>query len=211
MRYVTVKGMRALEAAAIARGMTASLLMENAGRAVADEAKKMSAPGPVAVFCGYGNNGGDGFVAARYLIGAGYGARVFLAGPPRAMSAEAAANRDKLPAPRCVPEPVNDSEGLAAAAAAMRQSGLVIDALFGVGLARPLDGLFAELIGLINGSGRPILAVDVPSGLDADTGEPLPVAVRASKTVTLGYPKAGFKAPGADGYIGELIVADIGL
>jgi hydroxyethylthiazole kinase-like uncharacterized protein yjeF len=212
MRYVSVKEMKEIELTAINGGaVTAAELMENAGRAVADEVRKMDAGGPVTIFCGYGNNGGDGFVAARHLIKPGYDVRVFLVGHPRVASLEARTNHDRILAKRCSPELIVEPDDVGRAVRSMTQSIVVVDAIFGVGFKGQLDGVYIPLIGMMNGSGKPVVAVDVPSGLDADTGKPLPVAVKASKTVTMGYPKVGFQAPEAKEYIGELVVADIGL
>jgi len=212
MRYVTVKEMKEIESAAIiGGGATAAQLMERAGKAVADEVRKMDAGGPVTIFCGWGNNGGDGFVAARHLIKFGYDVRVFLAGHPRVASLEARTNHDRILAKRCSPELIVETGDVAPAVVSMTQSIVLIDAIFGVGFKGQLDGVLLRLIELMNASGKPIVAVDVPSGLDADTGKPLPIAVRAAKTVAMGYPKAGFQAAEAKEYIGELVVADIGL
>lgn len=212
MRYVTTKEMQELDRAAIEdRGIPAAQLMEAAGKAVAEQAMAMSRGGPVTVFCGYGNNGGDGFVVARLLAGAGYAVRTFLVGSPRTQTPETAENAERLARMGHPPEMVMTEEGLGEARDAAAESILIIDALFGIGVRGRLDDIYVRLIEAINASGRPVIAVDVPSGLHADTGMPLPVAVRATKTVTMGYPKAGFLVPGAAAYIGELIVADIGI
>ena len=210
--YVTVKRMREIEANAInKRGITAAWLMENAGKLVANAAQDMRKPGEIAVFSGYGNNGGDGMVAARYLMERGYGVKVFLTGSPRAFSPEAGANHAQLIISGCEPEKITGIEEIEQVFHKMPKPALIIDAIFGIGIRGVLDEFYLKLIKSINAAGSLVLAVDVPSGLDADTGEPLGVAVRADRTVALGYPKAGFNNPIAKACIGELTIADIGL
>ena len=212
MRYVTIDEMRSLDhAAIIQRGIAAATLMERAGAAVADAARAMVKGGPVVILCGYGNNGGDGFVAARLLVKAGYRVQVFLVGNPRGFSPETYDNVQSLSALGIEAESVMTVDGLERIADALTGGILVIDAIFGVGVRGPLDEFYATLIGIVNESGRPVIAVDVPSGLDADTGKPLPVAIKAAKTVTMGYPKIGFQLQDAKEYIGELTIADIGV
>ena len=212
MRYVTIAEIKALDRAAIdERGIPAATLMERAGKAVTDEAMAMVKGGPIIVICGYGNNGGDGFVAARHLIRAGYQVRVLVVGTPREYSPETRANFESLLELGCEPDTVMLSEDIEKAADAVSEGILIIDAIFGVGVRGPLKELYVRLIDTINTAARPVIAVDVPSGLDADTGEPLPVAVKAVKTVTMGYPKAGFEKPSAKEYIGDCIVAEIGI
>ena len=146
---------------AIAAGVPGLELMEAAGRAVADAAIALVARkgAAIAVLCGPGNNGGDGFVAARLLREQGYRVRVGLLGARERLTGDAAAMADRWGA---------DIEALTPAT--LRGADLVIDAMFGAGLSRPLDGAAAEVADAINASGKPVLAVDVPSGLDGTTG-----------------------------------------
>ena len=210
--FVTVKQMRELEDRAVKEyGMALSALMENAGRAVAAEAMQMVKKGPVAVFCGYGNNGGDGMVAARYLIKSGYRVKIFLAGIPKTFSPETNANYIKLLDLKHQPEQISAIEEIDRAFENMPNPGLIIDAIFGIGLKGMLENFHLKLIEKINTIGVPVIAVDIPSGLNADTGEPLGIAITATKTITLGCMKIGFKNPKAKACIGELVVADIGL
>jgi len=211
MRYVTASEMRAIDSSAIESGVGASELMENAGRAVAIEAGKLIKAGSVAVFCGYGNNGGDGFVAARYLKNKGYDVSVYVMGRPRSMTQESSDNLEKLFSVGVKVEIFPDNDRIDLLFKSLSKPALVIDALFGTGFKGPLDDTYSDLIKKINTLGASIVAIDIPSGLDADTGSPLPEAIKAYITVALGHPKTGFKAQGAEEYTGIVTVADIGL
>jgi NAD(P)H-hydrate epimerase len=175
--------------------------MENAGRAVADEvAARFPDACEVAVLCGPGNNGGDGFVAARHLLDKGYGVRLGFKGDPSRLPRDAAAMAKAWPG---AVEPLS--------AALLSRAEIVIDALFGAGLARLIEDDFAALIKAVNASGIPVIAVDVPSGVDGTTGAIKGVAVRAVATVTFFRLKPGhLLLPGRD-LCGETRVADIGI
>jgi NAD(P)H-hydrate epimerase len=197
---VTAAEMRALDRATIEDiGIPAITLMETAGRAVAAAAAGVQS---VAVVCGPGNNGGDGFVAARVLRDAGVDAIVYLAAERSQVKGDALAHLQILERAGGVVLPVDVS--------AIASAPLVIDALFGVGLARPVEGAYAEVVAAINQAER-VLAVDIPSGLDADTGKVLGTCVQAHATVTMGALKVALV--GAPGFArcGEVIVADIGI
>jgi NAD(P)H-hydrate epimerase len=161
------------------------------------------------VLCGGGNNGGDGYVAARLLRGAGRDARVVALVPPERLSPDARAVREQA---ERAGVPIDDQGELVAFEAGVGD--VVVDALFGTGLSRPPGGAFAEAIARIEAarvSGARVLAVDVPSGLSADTGRPLGPCVRADATVTFGFQKRGLVLhPGPD-LAGEVRVADIGI
>jgi len=198
-------------------GMPGLILMENAGRACAAEAAAMlrEAERSLAViFCGPGNNGGDGFVVARHLWNWGFPVRAFLigrTGDALGKGGEAAVNLSialKMGIP--VAE-IDGPEGVCRAVERSRGAGLILDALFGTGLDKPVREPCRFLISGINELGVPVLAVDVPSGLDCDSGRALGVAVRARRTLTFVLPKCGFRAPGAAAYTGEVKVAEIGL
>ena len=212
-RYVTVKQIRELEDAALTKhGIALSILMENAGKAVADQAAGLVKKGaPIAVFCGYGNNGGDGMVAARYLIKNGYQVKVFLAGSFRAFSEETNANYKALIDLGYSPISISTKVEIEKRFQEMAKPEVIIDAIFGIGIHGMLSDFYLKLIDKINAIASPVISVDIPSGLEADSGESLGIAVQADKTVTFGYPKAGFKNPKAKVYLGELIIADIGL
>jgi NAD(P)H-hydrate epimerase len=212
MRYVTAAEMKAIDKTAIEKyGVPAARLMENAGAAVAGEIFKSAKPGNVLVVAGYGNNGGDGFVIARLLLKKGLGVSVMLAGRPRPFSNETGNNFKALLDAGCAPRAIYDVSSMEKAFTGLPPCELVVDALFGIGIKGPLDRFYVALIEKINSSGANIIAVDLPSGLDADEGTPCPSAVKASKTITFGLLKAGFKNEASKSYIGEIIVADIGI
>lgn len=211
MKYVTVSEMKEIDRAAIDSGVPARELMENAGCAVASEVRKLIKEGSVAIFCGYGNNGGDGFVAARILKEMGYDVLVYLMGRPRSMTQESSDNLEKLFSLGIKVDISPDRAHTDLIFKTLVKPALIIDALFGTGFRTPLDDIYRDLVDRINALGVAVLSVDIPSGLDADTGLPMPGAIKAYITVALGYPKIGFKAPGAKDYTGTVVVADIGL
>jgi len=170
-------------------------LMEAAGWQVA-----RFCPSGTAVVCGVGNNAGDGLAAARHLHRWGKLAGVFCLDPMRLRDA---AERE-LKALRRIGIKVSSDLRLDGAKA-------VVDAIFGTGLSRPPEGAFATWIEAINSSGIPVIAIDVPSGLDADTGVAYAPTVRAQSTVTLGLPKPGLLAGEGPRLAGEVWVADIGV
>lgn len=190
---------------AAAGGIPSLDLMENAGRAVAEAALKLAADlsrpsARIVVLCGPGNNGGDGFVAARHLRDRGFDVRVFLLGDRAALKGDAAemARRWPLPIRPASPD-------------ALQSMNIVIDALFGAGLSRPLDGEAAELVEAVNASRIPVIAVDVPSGLNGSTGQSDGPVIQARRTVTFFRKKPGhLLMPGRD-LCGEVIVAQIGI
>lgn len=184
LTLLTPEEMGRADAAAIASGVPGPVLMEAAGRAVARLARRRFRPVPTLVLAGPGNNGGDGYVAARLLEGWGWPVAVAALAPPRQGSdAAGAAARWRGPMVAFGPD---------RAACA----GLVIDAVFGAGLARDLDGIAAETLGAVR---APILAVDVPSGLDGATGQVRGFAPRAAATVTFFRLKPGhLLLPGRD-------------
>jgi ADP-dependent NAD(P)H-hydrate dehydratase / NAD(P)H-hydrate epimerase len=198
---LTVEQMREADRLAIADGIAGIALMENAGWAIAEQAGKMVSQGSaIAIVCGPGNNGGDGFVAARLLRQRGFGINVTLLGQRSALQGDAA-----LAAARW------DGEVHDAAAFAPDRADLIVDALFGTGLTHAPDGAAVDLIARINSGGRPVLAVDLPSGLDGDTGRPLGPVIKATATVTFFRLKpCHLLVPGRQ-LCGEVIVADIGI
>lgn len=183
-------------------GVPTLVLMETAGRAVADEAMEMLGEGGrVAVLCGPGNNGGDGFVAARLLKGAGYDVRLGLLGTVAALRGDARRMADRW-----------TGEIARLSSRQLEGARLVIDALFGAGLNRALDGEAAAVVGQINASGIPVLAVDVPSGLDGSRGAPTgPAVVQATHTVTFFRRKPGHLLLPGRGLCGRVTVVDIGI
>lgn len=182
-------------------GVSGHTLMENAGRAVADEVQRRFPDARrVTVLCGPGNNGGDGFVAARHLLDRGYAVRLGFNGEPHRLPPDAARMATQWTA---AIEPLG--------ANLLDNANVVIDALFGAGLARPIAGAFAALIVALNRSGVPAVAVDVPSGIDGTTGAIRGVAVRAVSTVTFFRLKPGHLLLPGRLACGETRVAEIGI
>ncbi|MFZ2020010.1 MAG: NAD(P)H-hydrate dehydratase [Methyloceanibacter sp.] len=182
-------------------GVPGLTLMETAGRAVADDlARRFPDAGTVAVLCGPGNNGGDGFVAARHLSERGYRVRLGFNGDPARLPSDAAADAKRY---------VGHREKLSGDILA--GADVVVDALFGAGLARPIEGDYAVMIERVNGSGLPVVAVDVPSGIDGTTGEVRGVAIEALSTVTFFRLKPGHLLLPGRLHCGEVSVADIGI
>ncbi|MEM6749338.1 MAG: NAD(P)H-hydrate epimerase [Planctomycetota bacterium] len=195
-------------------GLPGIVLMENAAinasAAVLDllDVERDLAPGGAvaAVVCGSGNNGGDGYAVARHLHNWGVAVRVFAARPPRDQAGDAAVNEQVCRAMGLEVRPI-DADGVDA----FRGVDVVIDALLGTGFEGELRPEMAELVLRLNELDALVVSLDVPSGLDADTGEPRPVAVRADLTVTFAAEKVGFAAPGAREFLGKVVVADIGV
>jgi ADP-dependent NAD(P)H-hydrate dehydratase / NAD(P)H-hydrate epimerase len=211
VRLVGSAEMREIDRTAIeVFGVPSLTLMDRAGRAVAEAALQLAAPdGRFVVVCGGGNNGGDGFVAARLLAAAGRDARILALVPAERLSPDARAVREQTQRAGVA---IDDAGELAAVDA--RTGDVVIDAILGTGLARAPEGALAGAIARIEAAraaGARVLAVDVPSGLSADTGRPPGACVRADRTVTFGFQKRGLVLfPGA-ALAGEVIVADIGI
>jgi NAD(P)H-hydrate epimerase len=213
MRIVSAAEMRALDARTIADGTPGRVLMERAGRAAAVAARGLlrGRRGAVVVACGRGNNGGDGFVVARLLRGRGHRVETWLLGAVTDVRGDAAGMLARWRRGGGRVRLLASGNDVEAFAARCRGAALVVDALFGTGLNAPVVGLAAEVVQAINRAGAPTLALDVPSGLSADTGRALGVAVRAAATVTFGLAKIGLcVAPGSE-YAGRLQIADIGL
>lgn len=194
-------------------GVPGVVLMENAALgvvAVALDMLRLAAPGrPVVILCGGGNNGGDGLAVARHLHNRGHDVRVGLCVDPSSYKGDALVNWRIVEATgiaaRAV-DPARQDLGLPLAEAA-----LVIDAIFGTGLTAPPRPPFAAIVGAIDAAARPVLAIDLPSGLDADAGVPLgDAAVKADRTVTFVAEKAGFAHDESRRYTGHVTVADIG-
>ena len=197
---LSVADMYAADAAAARAGTPGLTLMENAGRAVARAIVRRWAPRPVAVLCGPGNNGGDGFVVARLLAEAGWPVRLGLLGARERLRGDAAAMAARWEHPV---EPLD--------LALLDGEPLVVDALFGAGLTRPLGGAALALAEASIARALPCVAVDIPSGIHGDTGAVLGGSFTAAVTVTFGRPKYGhLLLPGRE-HAGELVVADIGI
>lgn len=198
---LTIAQIRAADEAAIAAGTPGSRLMEAAGQAVADAASRRLRPGAsVLVLCGPGANGGDGFVAARLLRERGQRVTLMLAGERESLNGDAADAAARWP------EPAHPLD-----ASALGAPDLIVDALFGAGLSRPLDGEVAAVVAALNASGRPVLAVDVPTGVHGDSGQVLGSAVRAVETVTFFRLKPAHCLYPGRGLCGLVSLADIGI
>jgi len=205
---VSAATMREMDRRAIEEyGLPGPVLMENAGLAAAEVAEGMlKAEQPVVVLAGAGNNAGDGFVIARHLANGGWPVRIIIAVPPTNYKGDAALNlriveKMKLPVitwEECMPADIDGPS-------------LVVDALLGTGLSGPLRLPYPDIIECLNARPLRVLAVDIPSGLDADTGEVATAAVKAEKTVTFALPKKGLFIGKGPERSGEIILADIGM
>lgn len=206
--------MRELDRLTIEHGTPGHVLMERAGAgATAALLKAFSQvrTTPVLVFAGKGNNGGDGFVMARLLKKEGVACEVLLTAKKDEVKGDALRNLEAFTRLRGRIHEVTEPEHLAVVRKKLDACGLVVDALLGTGLSAPVRGFMAELIDMINASGVSVVAVDTPSGLDTDQGVPLGTAIRASLTVTFGYPKIGLVQPMATPHVGRLEIVDIGI
>ncbi len=191
-------------------GVPGLVLMENAGRGMAELLLSLGARGPVVVCCGPGNNGGDGFVIARHLDNAGVAVRVLLFVDPERLRGDAAMNYDivvKSGLPLKVHSEGPDEDSLRSE---LDGAEWVVDALFGSGLKGPLRPPFDRVVSAINTGGARVLAVDVPSGLDCDTGRPMGPTVRAHHTATVVAPKKGFAESAAREWLGQVHVVGMG-
>lgn len=197
---LTPRQMGEADRATIAGGIPGIDLMENAGRAVADAVSRRFAPRPVAVLCGPGNNGGDGFVAARILAERGWPVRLALLGDRTALKGDAAVAAARWPGPveRLAPDAIDGAV-------------LAIDAIFGAGLARPIEGVAAAVIAALNERRVPTVAIDVPSGVDGASGAIRGVAPQAALTVTFFRRKPGHLLMPGRVLCGETLVAQIGI
>ncbi len=213
---VDAEGMRALDRHTIdVQGIPGEILMESAGRAVAEAVVRLlptTRSQTVAVVCGAGNNGGDGLVVARQLHVAGVDVRAVVLGDPSRLSGDTAANRD-----RGLRVGVHLEDVLEGQDWRLPERGIVVDAIFGTGLSRPVEGPPARAIERINAARDAargellVVSVDVPSGLSSETGQPLGVAVRADETITIGLPKLGLTLEPGRSLAGRVQVARIGI
>jgi ADP-dependent NAD(P)H-hydrate dehydratase / NAD(P)H-hydrate epimerase len=201
LELLTAEEMACADRLTIEGGVPGATLMENAGRAVADEvSRRFPDAETVAVLCGPGNNGGDGFVAARHLKERGYKVRLGFNGDPARLPADAAAMAERW------------GEARQKLSSDLLSGGdVVVDALFGASLARPIEGAFAELIDRVNASDLPVVAIDVPSGIDGTTGEVRGTAIKAIATVTFFRRKPGHLLLPGRLHCGEVKLAQIGI
>lgn len=210
MQYLTSEKAKELDALARKRySMPTLLLMENAGGAVAEHALNIMGIKPkAAVICGRGNNGGDGFVCARHLLAKGKKVDVFLVCSPLDVKAEAAVNLSILM--RLGKKPVHlglqNIPGLD-----LTKYDLIVDAIFGTGFKGVLAPDVKSVIGGINAANKAVLSVDIPSGLDANSGTVSDICVKASRTVTFIAAKRGLIAGDGPKYCGKVCVEDLGI
>ena len=215
MRPMTRTEVRGLDAKAIDEyGIPGVVLMENAGRGAAEAVIEMlsciDAP-RVAILCGKGNNGGDGFVMARHLHNRGIPVETFYTGrAAEAGDGDGALNMRVVLNMGLPFEEVTTAEETAALGGRLSAYDLIVDALLGTGLTGEVREPLRSLIDAINTCGRPVLAVDIPSGLDCDEGRSLGVAVRATRTVTFAATKVGFTQSEGREHCGPVTVVDIG-
>ncbi len=206
MKAVSVAQMREADRRCIEElGIPGAVLMENAGAAVYRELR----PGPVGVVCGKGNNGGDGFVVARRALAAGRATSVVLLADPDEIKGDAALHMHTYQRLGGIITIARNEPALAAAYAALVHCHTLVDAILGTGVRGEVRGFLYEAI-----TTWPLIytvAVDVPSGMDADTGTSSGCCIRADVTVTFQFPKRGFENPAAAPYLGRLEVADIGI
>jgi len=214
---MTKEQVRAVDSWAInTLGIPGVVLMENAGRSCAelikDKLKDIAHP-KVCIFCGTGNNGGDGYVIARHLLNSGFEVVVVICGNRHKVKGDAKINLDILERLGQPIEQLNLIFGDVPAQVKSFAAGadMIVDGLFGTGLGGQLSNEYKQLIDSINACNCPILAVDIPSGLDCDSGQPLGAAIKADYTVTFVAVKKGFASGSAAKYTGEIFVASIGV
>jgi hydroxyethylthiazole kinase-like uncharacterized protein yjeF len=198
-------------------GVPGVVLMENAGRSCAESIMQRLAGrkgAKVCIFCGTGNNGGDGFVIARHLLNENISVRVVVCGEPTKIKGDAKINLDLLIGLKHRIEQLDFTTADSGSAVARLAAGadVIVDAIFGTGLRGELSEAYRRLIEAINGQGISIVAVDIPSGLDCNTGESLGAAIEAESTVTFAAVKKGFaENPESARYTGAIYVASIGV
>jgi len=206
---MTRQEVRAVDAWAInTLGVPGVVLMENAGRSCAELIKeklaKIARP-KACIFCGTGNNGGDGYVIARHLLNGGFEVTVVICGLRDKIKGDAKINLDILERLSQRIKQLNLNADIASQVKTFAEGAdMIVDAVFGTGLSSQLSDEYKQLIEGINAQNKPVLAVDIPSGLDCDTGKPLGAAVKATYTVTFVAAKKGFTEKASAEYTGQL-------
>ncbi|HEY2293532.1 MAG TPA: NAD(P)H-hydrate dehydratase [Thermoanaerobaculia bacterium] len=213
MRILTAEAMREVDRAAIEElGIPSLVLMENAAIGVVEAiGESFGEAESAAIFCGPGNNGGDGLAVARHLSVRGWEVRIFLVTGGRQLAGDAAIQLAICRKAELAVMEVAAPADLAGAAEAAAECDLVVDALFGTGLTRPLAGLFADAVETINDLPIPCVAVDLPSGLSGSQAQPIGPHVEADLTVTFAAPKVAHVFPPASDSVGEMAVTDLGI
>ncbi len=195
-------------------GIPSLVLMENAGRQVVAAMEAIHtdlSERQVAVLCGRGNNGGDGFVVARTLVQRGVDVSVFLIGRVSDVRGDARTNLEVLGHLGITVIEIGDSQAWELHLSEVRDCTLIVDAIFGTGLNAPVSGLIESVITDVNASGIPVVSIDLPSGLSADSCDPIGESIEAGTTVTLGAPKLPLVLPPAETRAGDIVIADIGI
>jgi hydroxyethylthiazole kinase-like uncharacterized protein yjeF len=212
-RVLSRTEVRNLDAAAVRElGLCGLLLMENAARGVADVIQREFANvNRITILCGPGNNGGDGLAVCRQLAAVNIAASVFVVTGGKQLSDDAAANLKFLTAASHPPECSEDSAAAITAVQTLTKHDLIVDCLLGTGVRGPVKAPFDQVIEAVNASHATVIAVDVPSGLNCDTGAADGVCVLADRTVTFVGLKQGFLLPIASDFLGQVTVAHIGL
>src|SRR2546429_2732880 len=195
-------------------GIPALVLMENAGRQVVAAIEAMYtdlSDRRVAVLCGRGNNGGDGFVVARTLVQRGVDVSVFLIGRVADVRGDARANLEILGRLGLTVVEIADSQAWELHFSEVSDCTLIVDAIFGTGLNAPVSGFIESIVADVNASGITVVAIDLPSGLSADSPKPIGPSIEAGLTVTLAAPKLPLVLPPAEIRAGDIVIADIGI
>ncbi|BAF58838.1 predicted Carbohydrate kinase [Pelotomaculum thermopropionicum SI] len=215
MRVVTAGEMKALDKAAIEEyGISGLVLMENAGRQVAEVVRQVLGEvrgRVITVFIGKGNNGGDGLVAARHLLNMGAEVKVMALADTAEITGDALVNLEIWQKMGQRVYSLRHGDGINIVRLALMNTDLIVDAIYGTGFKGRVAEKAGRIIEVLNGSGKPVVAVDIPSGLEADTGRVNGPCLRAAHTVTFGLPKLGLLLEPGAGYAGRLHVADISI
>ncbi len=215
LRIVTADEMRALDRTAIeGYGISGLVLMENAGTQVVDQIRRLVGKikgRSIAIFIGKGNNGGDGLVIARHLLNRGARVKVLSIVGAGEIRGDAAVNLDIWRKMGQKIYPIHQDDGINIVKLALVKTDLIVDAIFGTGFHGPMKKEPGRVIRVINKSGKPVIAVDIPSGLEAGSGKASEPCIRAHQTVTLGLPKLGLYLEQGPNHTGKITVADISL
>ena len=215
MRILTAAQMREADRFTIDEiGIPALVLMENAGRQVVaaiEAAHESALEGRVAVLCGPGNNGGDGFVVARTFLQRGVDVLVLVIGSLTSVRGDARLNLDILGRLGVTVVEIADEQSWELHFSEVSKCSLIVDAIFGTGLRSPLAGMLETVVADVNASEIPIVSIDVPSGISSDTPHLIGDCIDASMTVTLAAPKLPLVLPPAEAYAGDVVIADIGI
>lgn len=186
------------------------VLMENAGKNATELLIGLQIQGPVLIVCGKGNNGGDGFVIARHLDNRKIPVSLFLTCQPTDLTGDARINCQIIEKSGIPIQLLGTEEGFFQFQSALSEAGCVVDALLGTGISGEVRGIYRDVIEEINRSSCPVFSVDIPSGLDCDSGIPLGTAIKANWTVSFVARKKGYDQSVSIPYTGEVFVAEIG-